>query len=121
MDISTQGWSFGAPWFALMLALAGSPQSDDKRSTAALERYRNMTTTTAECAPSKDEEITICARRPSEYRLDRTIDSRSFTNSKDDVRSERADLLKDQSKSGCGMAATLSGCGSAGVTVRVGM
>ena len=112
MDISTQGWSFGAPWFALMLALAGSPQSDDKRSTAALERYRNMTTTTAECAPSKDEEITICARRPSEYRLDRTIDSRSFTNSKDDVRSERADLLKDQSK---------SGCGSAGVTVRVGM
>lgn len=109
------------PWLAVMLAFFNAQQSDDKHDVGTLDRYRDLTSVSTDCRSPQGDEITVCGRHHDEYRLDRTIDSKSFANPKDDVRTERADLLKDHSRSSCGMAATLSGCGSAGVTVRVGM
>lgn len=121
MDVRLPGRALAVPWLAVMLVFANPPQSDDGKNTGALDRYRNLTSVSTDCRSSNGDEITVCGRRHDEYRLDRTIDSKSFANSKDDVRTERADLLKDRSQSRCGMGATLSGCGSVGVTVKVGM
>lgn len=111
-----------APWLALLLASTTPPPPDAAQYLRTLDRYREMTSVSTQCSqPQQGDEITVCGRRHDEYRLDRHTDPKSFVSSKDNVRSERSELLKDHSQSRCGMAATLSGCGSAGVTVRIGM